>query len=69
MNKSTNCVVYFKQTKAHEALTFIMDNLIKVDRGSQTILIREATLLCSRFPILFTDQVLDEVLQVNLNFK
>jgi len=69
MNKSTNCVVYFKQTKAQEALTFIMENLAKVDRGSQSILIREATLLCSCFPILFTDQVLDGVLQINLKIK
>ncbi|XP_060863265.1 protein melted isoform X2 [Metopolophium dirhodum] len=57
------------KTKAQEALTFIMENLAKVDRGSQSILIREATLLCSCFPILFTDQVLDGVLQINLKIK
>lgn len=69
MNKSTNCVVYFKQTKAQEAINFIMDNLVKVDRGSQNILIREATVLCSCFPILFTDKVLDGVIQISQTSK
>lgn len=69
MYKSTNCVVYFKQTKAQEALNFIMDHLVEVDRGSQSLLIREATLLCSCFPILFTDKILDGVIQISQTTK
>ncbi|XP_050539223.1 protein melted isoform X2 [Daktulosphaira vitifoliae] len=53
--------------KAQEALNFIMDHLPKVDRASQSILVREATFLCSCFPILFTDKMLEGVLQISRN--
>lgn len=46
-----------------------MDHLPKVDRGSQSILVREATFLCSCFPILFTDKILEGVLQISRNTK
>jgi len=57
------------QTKAQEALNFIMDHLAKVDRGSQSLLVREATFLCSCFPILFTDKILDGVIQISRTTK
>lgn len=46
-----------------------MDNLPKVDRTSQSLLVREATFLCSCFPILFTDKILDLVIQIIRNTK
>lgn len=46
-----------------------MDHLPKVDRGSQSILVRETTFLCSCFPILFTDKILECVLQISRNTK
>nr|XP_018910656.1 PREDICTED: protein melted [Bemisia tabaci] len=49
--------------KAQEALNFVLEHLPKADRGSQTTLLREATLLCSCYPVLFTDKMLNEVRQ------
>lgn len=46
-----------------------MDHLPKVDRGSQSLLVREATYLCSCFPVLFTDKILEGVLQISRNTK
>lgn len=40
-----------------------MEHLPKADRGSQSTLLREATLLCSSYPVLFTDKVLAGVRQ------
>ncbi|CAG9860360.1 unnamed protein product [Phyllotreta striolata] len=44
--------------RAQDALNFVLEYLPKVDRSSQTALLREATLLCSTYPVLFTDKVL-----------
>lgn len=53
--------------KAQEALNFVLEHLPKADRGSQTTLLREATLLCSSYPVLFTDKMLSSVRQRNNN--
>lgn len=42
----------------------MLEHLPKADRGSQSTLLREATLLCSSYPILFTEKMLQEVRQV-----
>ncbi|XP_049810598.1 protein melted isoform X1 [Schistocerca nitens] len=47
--------------RAQEALNFVLEQLHKADRGSQGTLLREATLLCSSYPVLFTDKMLAEV--------
>nr|XP_023024362.1 protein melted [Leptinotarsa decemlineata] len=44
--------------RAQDALNFVLEYLPKADRSSQSALLREATLLCSSFPVLFTDKVL-----------
>ncbi|GLV34207.1 melted [Carabus blaptoides fortunei] len=49
--------------KAQDALNFVLEHLPKADRGSQSTLLREATLLCSSYPVLFTDKVLAGVRQ------
>lgn len=49
--------------KAQDALNFVLEHLPKADRGSQSTLLREATSLCSSYPILFTDKVLAGVRQ------
>ncbi|KYB28564.1 Protein melted-like Protein [Tribolium castaneum] len=49
--------------KAQDALNFVLEYLPKADRGSQSTLLREATLLCSSYPVLFTDKVLAGVRQ------
>ncbi|KAF7273895.1 ventricular zone expressed PH domain-containing protein melted [Rhynchophorus ferrugineus] len=49
--------------RAQDALNFVLEYLPKADRGSQSALLREATLLCSSYPILFTDKVLAGVRQ------
>jgi len=54
-----------KQARAQEALDFVLENLRHADRGSQGTLLREATLLCSSYPVLFTDKMLAEVRQVD----
>jgi hypothetical protein len=51
------------QARAQEALDFVLENLRHADRGSQGTLLREATLLCSSYPVLFTDKMLAEVRQ------
>ncbi|CAH0555735.1 unnamed protein product [Brassicogethes aeneus] len=51
--------------KAQDALNFVLECLPKADRGSQSTLLREATLLCSSYPVLFTDKVLVGVRQRN----
>ncbi|KAL1138058.1 hypothetical protein AAG570_009753 [Ranatra chinensis] len=47
--------------KAQEALNFVLEHLGKAERGSQGTLLREATLLCSSYPVLFTEKMLAEV--------
>lgn len=49
--------------RAQDALNFVLEQLPKADRGSQNTLLREATSLCSSYPILFTDKVLAGVRQ------
>ncbi|XP_066247641.1 protein melted [Euwallacea similis] len=49
--------------RAQDALNFVLEYLPKADRGSQSTLLREATLLCSSYPVLFTDRVLAGVRQ------
>ncbi|KAI4461099.1 veph-a/melted [Holotrichia oblita] len=49
------------KARAQDALNFVLEYLPKADRGSQSTLLREATLLCSSYPVLFslfTDKVL-----------
>ncbi|XP_037944224.1 protein melted isoform X2 [Teleopsis dalmanni] len=50
---------------AQFALDFVLEHLPHADRTSQTVLLQEATKLCSSFPILFTDKVLACVRQKN----
>ncbi|KAJ8967516.1 hypothetical protein NQ314_002831 [Rhamnusium bicolor] len=49
--------------RAQDALNFVLEYLPKADRGSQSTLLKEATLLCSSYPILFTEKVLAGVRQ------
>lgn len=49
--------------RAQDALNFVLEYLPKADRGSQSTLLREVTLLCTSYPILFTDKVLAGVSQ------
>ncbi|KAK7869254.1 hypothetical protein R5R35_000874 [Gryllus longicercus] len=49
--------------QAEEALNFVLEHLPKADRGSQSTLLREATILCSSYPVLFTERMLAEVRQ------
>nr|CAD7455379.1 unnamed protein product [Timema tahoe] len=51
------------QDRAQDALNFVLEHLPKADRGSQGTLLREATLLCSSYPVLFTEKMLAEVRQ------
>lgn len=51
--------------KAQFALDFVLEHLPHADRTSQTILLHEATILCSNYPILFTEKVLLCVRQRN----
>lgn len=44
--------------RAQYALDFILEQLPHTDRASQTILLNEATKLCSTYPILFTEKFL-----------
>ncbi|GAB0098229.1 melt [Sergentomyia squamirostris] len=53
------------RTRAQFALDFVLQHLPHADRTSQTILLREATMLCSTYPILFTDKVLACIRQKN----
>lgn len=56
--------IFCLQDRAQEALNFVLEHLPKADRGSQGTLLREATLLCSSYPVLFTEKMLQEVRQV-----
>ncbi|XP_075237442.1 ventricular zone expressed PH domain-containing protein melted [Lycorma delicatula] len=47
--------------RAQEALNFVLEHLPKADRGSHGTLIREATLLCSSYPVLFTEKMIAQV--------
>ncbi|CAH1397437.1 unnamed protein product [Nezara viridula] len=47
--------------RAQEALNFVLEHLGKAERGSQGTLLREATALCSSYPVLFTEKMLAEV--------
>lgn len=53
--------------KAHIALEFIMENLPRTDRASQTTLLQEAVKLCSQYPILFNDKLTAVIRQKNLS--
>lgn len=55
----------YNKEKAQFALDFVLDHLPHADRTSQTILLHEATMLCSNYPILFTEKVLSCVRQRN----
>ncbi|XP_073971191.1 ventricular zone expressed PH domain-containing protein melted isoform X2 [Rhodnius prolixus] len=47
--------------KAQDALNFVLEHLGKAERSSQAALLREATLLCTNYPVLFTEKMLAEV--------
>ncbi|XP_055627442.1 protein melted [Toxorhynchites rutilus septentrionalis] len=53
--------------RAQVALDFVLEYLPKADRSLQTILLNEATKLCTKFPVLFTDKVTSVVRQRQLN--
>lgn len=60
-NKHHINLLDFFQDRAQEALNFVLEHLPKADRGSHGTLIREATLLCSSYPVLFTEQMIAQV--------
>ncbi|KAL0267786.1 UNVERIFIED_CONTAM: hypothetical protein PYX00_009955 [Menopon gallinae] len=62
--KVVSSVGKLSKDRAEEALNFVLEHLQKADRGSQGTLLREATLLCSSYPVLFTEKMLAEVRQV-----
>lgn len=49
------------QERAEDALNFVLDHLSKADRSHQSSLLKEATLLCSSYPVLFTEKMLAQV--------
>ncbi|XP_055373364.1 protein melted isoform X2 [Condylostylus longicornis] len=51
--------------KAQSALDFVLEHLPHADRTTQTILMQEATKLCSTYPVLFSDKVLSCIRQKN----
>ncbi|XP_019547857.2 protein melted [Aedes albopictus] len=53
--------------RAQVALDFVLEYLPKADRALQTILLNEATKLCTKYPVLFTDKVTSVVRQRRLN--
>lgn len=53
--------------RAQVALDFVLEYLPKADRALQTILLNEATKLCTKYPVLFTDKVTSVVRQRQLN--
>ncbi|XP_038118531.1 protein melted [Culex quinquefasciatus] len=53
--------------RAQVALDFVLEYLPKADRPLQTILLNEATKLCTKYPVLFTDKVTSVVRQRQLN--
>lgn len=52
LSNFTRCLLL--KARAQDALNFVLEYLPKADRGSQSTLLREATLLCSSYPVLFT---------------
>ncbi|RVE54982.1 hypothetical protein evm_000349 [Chilo suppressalis] len=52
---------YSDRDRAAEALSFVLEQLPRAERGAQAALLREATSLCSAYPALFTDRVLAAV--------
>ncbi|XP_055535092.1 protein melted [Wyeomyia smithii] len=53
--------------RAQVALDFVLEYLPKADRPLQTTLLNEATKLCTKYPVLFTDKVTSVVRQRQLN--
>lgn len=53
------------QSRAQFALDFVLEHLPGADRTTQTILLRDATVLCSTYPVLFNEKVLACVRQKN----
>jgi protein melted len=51
--------------RAQIALDFVLEHLPEADRAAQTILLQQATTLCSQYPILFTDKVTSVIRQKN----
>jgi protein melted len=51
--------------RAQVALDFVLEHLPEADRAAQTILLQQATTLCSQYPILFTDKVTSVIRQKN----
>ncbi|XP_046678270.1 protein melted [Homalodisca vitripennis] len=47
--------------RAEDALNFVLDRLSTADRSHQSTLLKEATLLCSSYPVLFTEKMLAQV--------
>uniref|UniRef100_A0A182NHW0 PH domain-containing protein n=1 Tax=Anopheles dirus TaxID=7168 RepID=A0A182NHW0_9DIPT len=52
--------------RAQTALDFVLEHLPRADRPLQTILLNEATKLCTKYPVLFTDKVTSVVRQRQL---
>ncbi|KAK6617844.1 hypothetical protein RUM43_014073 [Polyplax serrata] len=59
--KIISSVGKLSKDRAEEALNFVLEHLQKADRGCQGPLLKEATLLCSSYPLLFTEKMLAEV--------
>ncbi|XP_053677160.1 protein melted [Anopheles nili] len=53
--------------RAQIALDFVLEHLPRADRALQTILLNEATKLCTKYPVLFTDKVTSVVRQRQLS--
>lgn len=51
-------ILYLFQTRAQFALDFVLEHLPSADRTTQSILLRDATILCSTYPVLFNEKVL-----------
>lgn len=64
--KVISLVGKLSKDRAEDALNFVLEHLQKADRGSQGTLLKEATLLCSSYPVLFTEKMLEEVRQVGI---
>ncbi|XP_065349191.1 protein melted [Cloeon dipterum] len=47
--------------RAQDALDFVLKSLRHADRGSQGTLLREATLLCTSYPVLINEKMLAQV--------
>ncbi|XP_052872199.1 protein melted [Anopheles cruzii] len=53
--------------RAQVALDFVLEHLPRADRPLQAILLNEATKLCTKYPVLFTDKVTSVVRQRQLS--